>query len=421
MSIEPTMNFFVKKTGGWVASQLEACTRCGMCAEACPYYLATGKPEYTPIWKVEPLRRAYQQRFTLVGKMKVALGIEKQLTDDDLKEWSKVDFEACSVCGKCGGACPMGIEINSLIATTRAGITAAGFAPAGLIEKTKIQAEVGSPNGAGEKEFADWFASLEAETGIKAPIDVKGADMLVVFTSLEIGSKKKNLYDLAKILNAAGIKWTVSLQARDAFNMGSIIGNPKVQKELSGKILKTAKELGVKQLLVTECGHGFTTLRDAVPNVFGEELPFFVTHIAELLPNLIKEGKIKIKEGFFADGHTYTFHDSCKIQRAGGIMDEPRYALKLLAGETFKEMTPNREEALCCCGGGGLRSIPAAAENRMAVFKLKMEQVKRVGADVVVSTCDNCQAQLKDGFKYFNSPVEVKGLIEMVADALIVK
>ena len=56
MSIEPTMNFFVKKTGGWVASQLEACTRCGMCADACPYYLATGKPEYTPIWK--PARSA---------------------------------------------------------------------------------------------------------------------------------------------------------------------------------------------------------------------------------------------------------------------------------------------------------------------------------------------------------------------------
>lgn len=419
MALESTMNFFVKKTGGWIASQLEACTRCGMCAEACPYYLSTGKPEYTPIWKVEPLRKAYEQRFTLMGKMKVALGVEKALSDADLKEWSKADFEACTVCGKCSAVCPMGIEISSLIATVRAGITAAGFAPAGLVEKTETQVKTGSPNGAGEKEFADWFASLEAETGIKAPLDVKGADMLVVFTSLEIGSKKKNLYDLAKILKAAGIKWTVSLRARDAFNMGSIIGNPKVQKELAAKILTVAKELGVKQLLVTECGHGYTTLRDAVPNVFGEELPFFVTHIAELLPNLIKEGKIKVKEGYFANGHTYTFHDSCKIQRQGGIYDEPRYALKLLAGDTFKEMTPNREAGVCCGGGGGLRSIPEATENRLAAFKLKLAQVEQVGADVVVSTCDNCQLQLKDGFKYYNKPVEVKGLIEMVAEAMI--
>jgi len=301
MSIEPTMNFFVKKTGGWVASQLEACTRCGMCADACPYYLATGKPEYTPIWKVEPLRRAYEQRFTLIGKIKVALGVEKRLTDDDLKEWSKVDFEACSVCGKCSGVCPMGIEISSLIATVRAGITAAGYAPAGLVEKTELQVKCGSPNGMCEDEYTKWFNSLEEKTGKKAPVDVKGAEILVVYTSLEIKDKRHNLYDLAKILDAAGINWTISMKARDAFNMGSIIGNPKVQKELAGRIFNTAKELGVKKILITECGHGFTTLRDAVPNIFGEELPFEVIHIAEFLPNLIKEGKIKIKEGYFAD------------------------------------------------------------------------------------------------------------------------
>ena len=59
------MQVFVKETGGWVASQLEACTRCGMCAEACHFYQATGEPEYAPVWKVELLRRAYEQRFTL--------------------------------------------------------------------------------------------------------------------------------------------------------------------------------------------------------------------------------------------------------------------------------------------------------------------------------------------------------------------
>ena len=36
MPSETALNTFVRETGGWVASQLEACTRCGMCAEACP-------------------------------------------------------------------------------------------------------------------------------------------------------------------------------------------------------------------------------------------------------------------------------------------------------------------------------------------------------------------------------------------------
>ena len=72
-----TMNNFVHETGGWIASQLEACTRCGMCADACHFYQATGNPEYAPVWKVELLRRAYEQRFTLVGKFKAMIGLGK--------------------------------------------------------------------------------------------------------------------------------------------------------------------------------------------------------------------------------------------------------------------------------------------------------------------------------------------------------
>lgn len=421
MTIDKTMDVFVKKTGGWAAAQLEACTRCGICAEACPYYLSTGNPDYTPIWKVELLSRAYQQRYTAVGKVKTALGFNKPVTDEDLKDWSMIDFNACSMCNKCAAVCPMGIEVSKLIGTVRAGITAAGYTPDGLMQKTKLQMEHGSPNGDGREEFAAWFDSAKAE-GVDVPIDKQGAEILVVFTSLEIASKKFNLWKLGKILNAAGITWTTSLDARDAFNMGSIIGNGKLQKELATKILNKAKELGVKKVLVTECGHGFTTLRDAIPNVIGEPLDFEVTHIAELLPNLIAEGRIKVEEGKYANGKTYTFHDSCKIQRTGGIFEEPRNALKVLVGDgTYKEMASNREEGLCCGGGGGLRAIPEAFDNRMAAFKLKLDEMQEVGADVVVSTCNNCQLQLKEGLGFYEvENVEIKGLIEMVADALIV-
>ncbi len=40
-----------------------------MCAEACHFYQATGNPEYAPVWKIELLRRAYEQRFTVGGKL----------------------------------------------------------------------------------------------------------------------------------------------------------------------------------------------------------------------------------------------------------------------------------------------------------------------------------------------------------------
>ena len=65
MATEQALTTFIEETGGWLASQLEACTRCGICAEACHVYEAMNNPEFAPVWKVELLRRAYERRCTL--------------------------------------------------------------------------------------------------------------------------------------------------------------------------------------------------------------------------------------------------------------------------------------------------------------------------------------------------------------------
>ena len=41
--------------------QLEACVHCGICAEACQFYIQTGDPELTPIRKLDLLKRFYRR------------------------------------------------------------------------------------------------------------------------------------------------------------------------------------------------------------------------------------------------------------------------------------------------------------------------------------------------------------------------
>jgi ferredoxin len=43
---------FVSQASRDVAFQIEACVRCGQCAEACHFYLVTRDPRYTPIYKL---------------------------------------------------------------------------------------------------------------------------------------------------------------------------------------------------------------------------------------------------------------------------------------------------------------------------------------------------------------------------------
>ena len=419
MQTQTAMDTFVHETGGWVASQLEACTRCGMCAEACHFYQASHNPEYAPVWKVELLRRAYEQRFTLVGKVKLALGVEKLIQDADLQHMSTIIYEACTVCNKCSMVCPMGIDLGSLIHSVRDGMAEAGLVPADLMAAVNKQVEEGSPLGVTDDVFESRIEWVADEWEVDIPVDKKGMDTLVVFSSIEIMKFPTNLAAIAKILNQAGEKWTLSTKAREIVNFGFYEGSEEHTRMFLQKVFDGAKELGVKKIVVTECGHAYDAIRWTSYNIMDVPADLEITHIVGLMGEYVRTGRIKLKEGAFDKDGTITFHDACKIQRKGGHIKEPREILGILAPNAFKEMSPNREEAICCGGGGGVIAIKEADPIRYNVFELKIDQVKKVGAKTVVMSCSNCRLQFTDCVQHFGLDWNVAGLSQMVADAMV--
>jgi Fe-S oxidoreductase len=408
---------FVKETGGWIASQLEACTRCGICAEACHFYQATENPEYAPVWKIELLRRAYEQRFTAFGRVKLAMGIDKPITDEDLAHWSDLVYQACTVCNKCSLACPMGIQLGPLIHDVRAGLAEAGVVPQDLKDAVNKQVEEGSPLGVTDDLFEDRIDWIADEWEIDIPIDVEGADTLVIFSSIEIMKFPDNIGAIASIMETAGEKWTLSTAAREVVNFGFYEGSHSRTEQFLQKLFDGASALGVKRIVVTECGHAYDALRWTAANIM--DVPDIeITHIASVLGEFVGNGRIKLQPGFFDNG-TITFHDACKIQRRGGHIKEPREVLNILAPNSFKEMTPNSEESICCGGGGGVIAIKDADALRLETFKLKVDQVAKVGADTVALTCSNCRLQFLDGIQHHKAKFKVRGLSEMVAEALV--
>jgi Fe-S oxidoreductase len=417
MDTQNAIDTFIRETGSRVAAQLDACTRCGMCAEACHFYMATGVPEYAPVWKFELLRKAYTQRFTLGGKIKLALGIDKRVSDDDLQNWSSYVYHACTVCNKCALVCPMGIDIGHLIADVRTGLVAADVVPPDLEDAVQKQIKEGSPLGVTDDVFAERIEFVDDEWEVDIPLDKAGADTLVVFSSIEIMKFPQNLAAIAQILNAAGENWTVSSKAREVVNFGYYEGSHEHTKLFLKRVLDGAVEMGVKKIVVTECGHAYDALRFTSYNLVDVPKDLEITHIVGLIGEYLESGRIKLKEKAYNTG-TITFHDACKIQRLGGHIKEPRTILKILAPDSFKELTPNKEQAICCGGGGGVIAIKAADPLRYAVFELKMDQIKEVGADTVVMACSNCRLQFSDCVGHFNLDVKVAGLSQMVADAL---
>ena len=118
-----------------------------MCADACLFYTETDDPKYTPIHKLEPLRRVWEQEYTLFGRVKHLLGFSKTVTDDELKSWRRLVYDSCTLCGRCTMVCPVGNDIAYMIRKMREGMAASGNAPKGLIDASTRAVETGSPMG----------------------------------------------------------------------------------------------------------------------------------------------------------------------------------------------------------------------------------------------------------------------------------
>ena len=56
-SLQKGINALKEVIDAPVASFFASCVHCGLCAEACLFYTETDDPKYTPIHKLEPLRR----------------------------------------------------------------------------------------------------------------------------------------------------------------------------------------------------------------------------------------------------------------------------------------------------------------------------------------------------------------------------
>ena len=127
--LDAAMKSFVSDFSVTVGLHLESCVHCGLCAKACHFHLATGEARHTPIWKLEPFRRAYLRQASPFAPLVRALGLVKAPTIADLQQWQELLYDACTMCGRCTTACPMGIDIAELIRDARHGMFKAGLIP----------------------------------------------------------------------------------------------------------------------------------------------------------------------------------------------------------------------------------------------------------------------------------------------------
>jgi Fe-S oxidoreductase len=399
-----------------VMSYLSSCVHCGICADACLFYTETGDARYTPIYKVEPLRKLWRQEYTFWGKLAASMGLCSKLTEQDLADWEELVYDGCTMCSRCSMVCPVGIDIAYMIRKVKEGLCAAGYSPADLVEAGKRAVDIGSPMGVTLKTLQATIRAQEKETGLKVPLDVEGADYLCLFSSGEIAGFPEFIGSLAKIFTATGVSWTISSDYFEATNTGVQLGNSKMAATLVERVVAAAEKLKVKTVISPECGHAYSTIRWDAPNFIGRPLPFKVVHIMELLDELRRDGRLKTQG---VNTEKLSYHDPCNAGRRGGVLDQPRNLMNMVVPD-FVELPETGAMNWCCGGGGGVSSNERADELRLKVFSAKKRQLDTVNIDGLVTACSNCRHMLEDGLEDNDMhDIELLGMTELIADHLV--
>ena len=413
-SLERGINVLKEQVDAPVAAFFSSCVRCGLCAEACLFYTETGAPERTPINKVEPLRRIWKQEYTFWGKLAKSLGLSKPVTDAELTEWETLVYDSCTLCGRCSMVCPVGNDIAYMIRKMREGMAAAGHAPEGLIGATRRAVTIGSPMGVKLPALQAQIRHAEKDSGLEIPMDVEGADYLLLLSSMEIMNFPEFISAVAKIFKHADVSWTISSEAFEATNSGIQIGVSEIAAELVERIVAAAGKLKVKNVISPECGHAYMAIRWEGPNLIGRPFNFKVVHILELLDELRQQGRLRTSG---KETQRLTYHDPCQISRRGGVVQQPRNLMHEIAAD-FVEMPEAGTMNWCCGAGGGVSSNERADEIRLKVFNRKKKQLDEIHPDAIVSACSNCRIHLEDGLEEYEMDMPVLSLTETIAQHL---
>jgi Fe-S oxidoreductase len=299
-----------------------------------------------------------------------------------------------------------------------------GISPRALVVSTREQLEGATCNTSAlpvpalkdTLEFLEDDMLEEKSVEIKFPMDVENAEYVFFPAVSDFLMEAETLMGIAAVFTATGDSWTTGTGYFDGINYGLFYSDRILERVLK-KIDAETKRLNGKNVLIGECGHASRSAKYFLPTYCGGKDAFPVINIMEYTHKVWKEGKLKLDQDVVKEKVAY--HDPCNIARQRWIIDQPREILKSFC-KNYVEMTPSGEDNICCGGGGGTVSIDEIRPYRTTVGgKLKADQIRKSGCEILVAPCANCKKQLKELVEDQGIDCEVMGLHDLIYKAII--
>jgi len=244
--IEKTIMAVLGAQTGRIRAVMETCIHCGLCAEACQWYLSSDKdPTFAPVAKMKMTAWEMLKR---KGKVDAEF----------IKQTARIVFTECNICHRCSMYCPYGLDITFIIGLVRRICFILGVVPQRMMDQDHSHATVLNQVWYTQNDWVDTMQWQEEEVGaeykdLRIPIDKEGAEVLWYPLG---GEPKTNTYHIertAKIMMVAGVDWTVAgVDTWDSSNMPMFLRDFTTMNRVVRGLYDNATRLRVKKMVLTE-------------------------------------------------------------------------------------------------------------------------------------------------------------------------
>jgi Fe-S oxidoreductase len=369
------------------------------------------------------------------GKMRIGHAmVEKKL------DWTPKLLEiiyADPLCGACDVACKrnLDLEIGLSLEALRVKAVQDGVGP--MPAHKKIARNIAASHNCFGSEHGDRKGWLKPDIQV-----ADKADLLYFVGCTASYTNPEIARATAKILNATGTPFMLMEDEWCCGNTLQSVGMLDEARELARRNIDRVQSTGARRVLLS-CAEGYRMWKVEYPkllNIATADLPFEVVHLTELADELLRQGSLRMTRPVNA---RVTYHDSCSISRLAdpwtpwsgergwmgtvspplkrrrgtqGLYAQPRNVISNIPGIDFVEMIRIRENAFCCGAGRGTKeAFPTLASSSA---RHRLEEVKEIGAEVLVSACPWCKNNFAQAVREDGEAVKVMDFSELILASL---
>jgi Fe-S oxidoreductase len=244
--IEKTIKAVIGGRSARIKAVLDTCIHCGLCAEACQWYLSYDKdPTYAPVAKM---------RMTIWEMIRRDFKVDAEF----IKQCARIVFTECNICHRCSLYCPYGLDVTFIIGMVRRICFLLGVIPQRQMDQAQAHIITQNQVWMSQNDWIDAVQWIEEESGadfkdLRIPVDKEGAEVMFFPLGAEPKTGTYHLERTAKIMLAAGVSWTLpEKDTWDCSSMSMFVRDLVTMQRIVRGLYENAARLRVKTMMLTE-------------------------------------------------------------------------------------------------------------------------------------------------------------------------